>query len=357
MNFYCNSPQKYPLLRRENYGLVTMSSTSNQLLALSHLQGTRLKQVREITRLSRRAFALKHGLSPATLQNWEEGRYERGLTEKVALNLIQIFQTENINLSIEWLLYGEGSPPQHQFDIVKKQLIPELTLSSNKNELDEITLLQQTAENHKKHEQNRKLFEAVKNGRYKEVTDLITMGTDIYHCIGITLRPYNNEYNTPLHLAAALGYLDIAKYLLKKGADVNARNRKKQTPLHLAVFNAHKDIIKYLIVHKAEINAVEDEGDSPLAWAVYKGQTAILSLLIELKANIHIQNKIGNTPLHWVAEEGYVDVAKVLLEQGGHQGLSVKNHMGDTPLLVAVQNGRMEMVKFLLKEYPQAISQ
>lgn len=315
---------------------------------LSHAQGKRLKYLREITRLSRRAFALKHGISPGTLQNWEEGRYECGLTEKTVAKLIHIFQFENIVCSTNWLLYGEGSSPKHQFDTAKPLLLDN-TETPTDIELDEIKLLQKTAENEKKHKKDKSLFEAVLSGRYKEVVNLIHADTDIYLYEGTILKPYEPDHNTPLHLAALTGYLDIAKYLIKKGAPVNSRNRKNQTPLHLAVHNAHKDIIKYLVEHGAEIDAVEDEGDPPISWAVYKGQTEILFLLIELGANVHIQNKMGNLPLHWAAEQGYVDIAQALLEHGGLQDLNIKNHDNNTPLLVAVQNGHIEMVKFLLK--------
>ena len=35
----------------------------------------------------------------------------------------------------------------------------------------------------------------------------------------------HQEGNTPLHLAALQGYLDISKVLIKKGANVNATNK------------------------------------------------------------------------------------------------------------------------------------
>lgn len=317
---------------------------------LSLEQGKRLKYLREITHLSRRAFALKHSFSPSTLQNWEEGRYECGITEKTALTFLRVFKTENIDFSINWLIYGEGEPPKHHFVSSKKTEILELSEIGDENKLDELKLLQQAIENEKKYKNNKQLFEAAASGRYNEVVNLIASGVTIYLSEGSKIKPYNSKHNTPLHLAALGGYLDIVKYLVKKGASINVKNRKNQTPLHLAVHNAHKDIIKYLVTHGAEINAIEDEGDTPLAWAVYKGQTEILTLLIELKGNTHTQNKMGYTPLHWAAEKGYIDIAKTLLENSCQQDLKIRNYENNTPLLLATQNGHVEMVKFLLQK-------
>ena len=43
------------------------------------------------------------------------------------------------------------------------------------------------------------------------------------------------ENQTPLHLAAEEGYLDMAEVLLDHGADVNAANADGDTPLHLSL--------------------------------------------------------------------------------------------------------------------------
>ena len=322
-----------------------MNSSFNYKI-LAHEQGKRLKYLREITRLSRRAFAFKHGFPPGTLQNWEEGRYERGINQKAALTLIVAFQAESIDCQVDWLLYGEGLPPKHQFAHVQKIIAPDIIEAEKKS--DETTLLQQAVENEKRHKSNANLFDAAANGRYREIVNLIESGVDAHLYEGLKVKPYESEHNTPLHLASLNGHLDIVKYLIKKGANVNTRNRKNQMPLHLAVHNAHKEIIKYLVKHGADMNVVEDEGDTPVAWAAYKGQTEIVLLLIELGARIDIQNKAGNTPLHWAAEKGDLDVTKVLIANGAN--LTVKNYENNTPLLAATQNGHIETVKFLLKQ-------
>ena len=315
--------------------------------ALAHQQGIRLKYLRELTRLSRRAFGLKHDTSPGTLQNLEDGRYKRGIAEKLGMKLINIFKTEGIEVTLNWLLYGEGDEPKHPFwHIPAIESLQKLPENSN-DTIDEISLLQQTLENEKRYKLNTELFSAAANGRHKEVVRLINIGVDAHLYQGLKVKPYEREHNTPLHLAALNGYLEIVKYLIKKEADIDAKNRKNQTPLHLAVHNAHKHIIEYLVESGADINAIEDEGDTPLAWAAYKGQTEVVSLLIKLGANVHGQNKTGNTPLHWASEKGYLDIVELLISQDAN--LQLNNFENQIPLMLAVQNGHTDTVKLILQ--------
>ena len=59
---------------------------------------------------------------------------------------------------------------------------------------------------------------------------------------------------TPLHWAAEKGYLKIAKYLIHKGATINAADNEGETPLHDAVQWGKKQIVELLISKKANIN-------------------------------------------------------------------------------------------------------
>ncbi len=317
----------------------TIASESQQL---SIAQGNRVKYLRKITHLSRRAFALKHGISPGTLQNCEDGRYLGGLTDKMAQTLILAFRTEGIECELNWLLYGEGQEPQHRFEHAPNSDM----LNKAITQLDEISLLQRALENEKRHKLNANLFDGAANGRYQDVVNLIKLGVNAHLMEGIEVKPYQSEHNTPLHLAASHGYLDIVKYLLKKGAKIGVKNRKGQTALHLAVLNAHKDVIQYLVQEGADINAIENEGDTPLSWAAYRRQAGVVQQLVHLGADIHSKNKMGNTALHWAAEKGYKDIVELLLELGANP--NDVNNDRNTPLLLATQNGHIDTVKFLL---------
>ena len=74
------------------------------------MRGRRIKELRKITHLSRRAFADKHEIPAGTLQNWEDAKFG-GLTEKGAQRLIEVFAREGILCHLAWLMHGEGEKP------------------------------------------------------------------------------------------------------------------------------------------------------------------------------------------------------------------------------------------------------
>ena len=47
---------------------------------------------------------------------------------------------------------------------------------------------------------------------------------------------------TPLHEACNHGYIDVAKQLLKAGANVNVQGYGNDTPLHDAAINGHRKV-------------------------------------------------------------------------------------------------------------------
>jgi DNA-binding transcriptional regulator YiaG len=74
-------------------------------------RGKRVETVRRMTRLSRRAFRERYGLSASSLQNWEDAK-SGGLTDKGARKIIALVKPDGIICSFEWLMYGVGPSPQ-----------------------------------------------------------------------------------------------------------------------------------------------------------------------------------------------------------------------------------------------------
>lgn len=135
------------------------------------------------------------------------------------------------------------------------------------------------------------IFSAVKSGNLDKVESLVEIYPELANDTIVGL-------GTPLHLAAKLGQKEIVKFLIAKGADVNAKfsglirsyydkkageiTIKKfvgYTPLHFAIANNYKDIAELLIVHGAGVNAKTDDGDTPLDIAVREGHKEIAELL------------------------------------------------------------------------------
>lgn len=89
-----------------------------------------------------------------------------------------------------------------------------------------------------------KLFRAIEKNDLLQVARLIREGADVNArtksqnaVSGIMFSVPYGTGSTPLHAAALLGHDDIARYLLERGADINARNNEGHTPLDYALIS------------------------------------------------------------------------------------------------------------------------
>lgn len=73
-------------------------------------RGQRVRGLREALRYSRQKFCDTYQINPSTLHSWEAVRWN-GLSERGARQLVEAFRREEIDVSIEWLMYGIGENP------------------------------------------------------------------------------------------------------------------------------------------------------------------------------------------------------------------------------------------------------
>ena len=123
-----------------------------------------------------------------------------------------------------------------------------------------------------------------------------------------------NVLNGQLFAAVEKNDLPLLKNLLKRGAQVNAKDRLKygQTPLMLASKHGHLEILNELIDHGADIDDTNIDGYSAIIIATENGHTKIVEQLIKKGADLNASTKDGNTALIWAAQKGLTSLVKGL---------------------------------------------
>lgn len=168
---------------------------------------------------------------------------------------------------------------------------------------------------------------------------------------------------SPLHLAARYGDLDTVKYLIKKGADVDAINGIGETPVHTAAAWANLPVLKYLVEEtKANLNAKTIRGDSPAHNAICTVPTfrgllklnVIKYLINDRHVDINTQGFMGNSLLHTAVYYGRLDIVKYLVEKGAN--INAVNDDGDTPLDTATKiqgkECKIDLIGFISTHQP-----
>jgi len=92
---------------------------------------------------------------------------------------------------------------------------------------------------------------------------------------------YTELVSEAFYIAARNGHLEVAKFLLEKGADINCRGFFGAPGVHWAAINGHKEMVDFLIARGADIHLRDEEfGATPLGWAL-EGQEPEIARVLE----------------------------------------------------------------------------
>ena len=84
-------------------------------------------------------------------------------------------------------------------------------------------------------------------------------------CAGARINQADKSGRTPLHLAAAVDYPDMVKYLVDNGADIHARTfGELQSPIHFAARNDAVNSLKMLLNCGANTDDRDFKNRTPL---------------------------------------------------------------------------------------------
>jgi len=175
---------------------------------------------------------------------------------------------------------------------------------------------------------------------------LITRGADI-----------NAGYWPPITSSVREKRIDLLKFLIQRGADVNNTDNWGYTPLYFAVHNDDLDYLKALIAHGAELDTKHPGGETALMSGAFTGRTEAVKLLLEAGADINAKNDRGQTALHVPLDirtsnsdclqyQLPTDTIELLLAKGAD--VNLKDEDGRTPLHLAAESADGDIVKLLL---------
>ena len=174
-----------------------------------------------------------------------------------------------------------------------------------------------------------------------------------------TLNQANAKGKTALMLAASrysTDNVDILKYLVEAGADVNFQCRHGYTALMYASENTNVKSVKFLTDHMSvsTLDKVNDEGETALMLAAsfYNEDTdEILKNLVEAGADVNVQCKRGYTALMELTSFSYIENSHLqyLITAGADLNVA-DTETGYTALMIAIDRGNDRAVSLLLEK-------
>ena len=114
---------------------------------------------------------------------------------------------------------------------------------------------------------------------------------------GVDVNKKSTSYisTTPLMVVSGLDDIEIAKFLIQNGANINDQNKSKDTALIIAVQEASEVFVKCLLDFGADIEIQNQYGETALMNAAARGSLEKAKLLIEAGANIDVKDGRGIT--------------------------------------------------------------
>ncbi|XP_029659859.1 ankyrin repeat domain-containing protein 17-like [Formica exsecta] len=116
------------------------------------------------------------------------------------------------------------------------------------------------------------------------------------------------------------------------------------------------NLVKWLINHGIDVNTQSTFGNTPLMYGCAGGHEEVVRVLLEAGTNVEDHNDLyGHTPLMEAASTGRVQIAKILLEHGA--GINTHSNGKESALSLASRHGHLKMFHFLLKAGADQIQQ
>ena len=142
--------------------------------------------------------------------------------------------------------------------------------------------------------------------------------------------------------AAQMGVLEAVEDIYKFCGPtiLHTTDEDEYTALHRASYNGHVDVAEYLLSKGAKIDAKTVDGWQPLHCACRWNKAKVASLLLQNGALVNAQTKGRQTPLHLAASNDQAKATLELLLNQRDIDVSLRNGQDETAFQLAQRNGR-----------------
>jgi tankyrase len=167
-------------------------------------------------------------------------------------------------------------------------------------------------------------------------------------------HPYTGD--TALHCAAASPFpkrKHVTEALIRKGANLNEKNKEFLTTLHVAADKSHYDVMDVLLKHNAKVNALDGLGQTALHRVAQQGNMQACRLLLQYGVDSTIVSLQGYTAAQLATD----NVQKMLRECASlTDDIPTGGTDVDLQLLEAAKAGDLEVVKKIVAAHPHAVN-
>jgi ankyrin repeat protein len=191
------------------------------------------------------------------------------------------------------------------------------------------------------------LLYAMKKERWNLARFLVERGADVNaQSVAVGQQEEGMGFGlTPLMHAAKAKNLELVTLLLDKGADIQARTVTGRTALFFAVQGGLQALVEALLTRGANPNDTDNDGVTPI---MYSSTTGVVDALLGKGADLNARTKAGSSVLFVLADDhNAAEVIRSLLNRGAEPNRADVN--GWTPLMVAASYGSVKNVQALLE--------
>ena len=191
------------------------------------------------------------------------------------------------------------------------------------------------------------LIAAVRRNQKETVELLLNLGA-------LPNQPDSNK-RTPLHHAFERGFEEMAKLLIKAGADpvkCGPDSVHRKNLIHLAVKEEKPALFSLLMRFGTNLHARDNENSNAIHYAVTKPSLENLARLLDAGVDPNVPDHWGRRPIdilsHYSGKD-YTAAAQMLLAKGANPSMSPDSQQNGSPLHVTIRQNNLEMLEVLLK--------